>query len=226
MRQPPGAPADASGCRAGPARRIPCAVLAVIGIIALIAIIWLFSVLTHTDAVTGSVQAINWNRVIAIEAVRTVSHQDWKTEIPSSAKIGSCTKKYYNTQNQPAPVSTEVCGTSYVVDQGTGKGKVVRDCNYQVYADFCEYTAQEWQVVDRIVAQGSDMNPIWPNVSLAGDQRAGAKQELYTIQFSTSNGVLTYKTSDFDTFSKCQVGTSWTLNVNRANEVVSIGPGQ
>jgi len=211
---------------AAPARRPPLALWLGIGLVALAGCVILFLILGRTEATAGSVNQVSWNRTIAIEALRTVTKQDWKDEIPANSKIGACSKKFHNSQSQPAPVATEVCGTSYVVDQGTGKGKVVKDCNYQVYADYCEYTAQEWQKVDQAVLQGSDTNPRWPDVQLLADQRAGAKQEQYTVLFSTNKGILTFKTSDYATFAKCQIGTSWTLNVNNSNNVVSIAPPQ
>jgi hypothetical protein len=178
--------------------------------------------LFKTESMQGSVQQVTWNRAIAIEAVRSVTRQDWKNEIPANVRLGNCVKKYHNTQDQPAPVATEVCGTSYVVDQGSGVGKVVKDCSYQVYQDYCEYTAQEWQVVDQQILNGSDLNPRWPDLRLAADQRAGAKRELYAVEFNTSKGLLTFKTSDYALFVKCQIGTTWNLEVSRANEVVSI----
>ncbi len=209
-----------------PTRRTSLAIWIGLGLVALVGCIIAFVIFNQTEALGGTVDQVSWNRIIQIEAQRTVTKQDWKDQIPSAVRIGNCTKKYRTTQDQPAPVSTEVCGTSYVVDQGTGKGKVVKDCNYRVYEDFCEYTAQEWQRVDQVVAQGADLNPRWPEVRLLGDQRIGSKLEQYTVQFSTSKGVLIFKTSDLATFSQCQIGSSWTLEVNRSNEVVSISPPQ
>jgi hypothetical protein len=209
---------------AAPARRFPIAIALGIGLVALVSCIILFMILGKTESVGGSVQQVNWKTSIDIEALRTVTKQNWKDQIPPSTKVGACTKKYRTTQNQPAPVATEVCGTAYVVDQGTGKGKVVKDCKYQVYEDYCEYTAQEWQTVDQVTLQGTDLNPRWPEVRLVGDQRKGASHEQYTVLFSTNQGVLTYKTSDAATFKKCEIGSSWSLEVNRANDVVSIAP--
>jgi hypothetical protein len=73
---------------------------------------------------------------------------------------------------------------------------------------------------------GSDFNPRWPDLHLASDQRSGAKKEQYAVQFETSKGVLTFRTSDFSLFSKCQIGSTWNLEVNRADEVVSISAPQ
>jgi hypothetical protein len=184
-------------------------------------LVLLFS-LFKTESMVGTVEQPTWNRAIAIEAIRTVKHQDWKSDLPSNVVVGSCVKKYHNTQDQPAPVATEVCGTSYVVDKGSGIGKVVKDCTYQVYQDYCEYIAQEWQVVDQVVLNGSDSSPRWPDLRLSSDQRAGAKKELYAVQFNTSKGLMKFTTSDSSLFVKCLIGTTWNLEVNRANEVVSI----
>lgn len=211
---------------AAPARRPALALWIGLGLVALVGCIIAFVILGRTEDLAGKVEQVSWSRSIDIEAQRTVTKQDWKDQIPASVRIGNCTKKYRTTQNQPAPVATEVCGTSYVVDQGTGKGKVVKDCSYRVYEDYCEYNAQEWQKVDQAAAKGTDLNARWPEVRLVGDQRAGSKHEQYVVLFATSKGVLTFKTSDYATFSKCQIGSSWTLAVNRSDEVVSIAPPQ
>ena len=81
----------------------------------------------------------------------------------------------------PSPKSTEVCGTPYTVDTGSGAGKVVQDCEYRVYASYCDFTVLDWVVVNTAVAQGSDNNPQWPVLSLPAGQQEGDRHETYQV---------------------------------------------
>ncbi len=101
--------------------------------------------------------------------------------------MGSCELKVRGTQDQPAPNAEKICGTPYTVDTGTGVGKVVQDCQYEVKDDWCAYTQLEWTVVDSVVTKGADANPQWPVVNLRADQREGDREESYVV-FFTSDG--------------------------------------
>lgn len=178
---------------------------------------------TDTPAV---VQSVMWERSIEIMEERPATHEDWEDQIPSGALIGSCSKEFRRTQSEPAPGAEEVCGTPYTVDQGDGTGKVVQDCEYRIYDNRCEYTVNEWTVVDKVVAQGNDLNPQWPNVSLWSDQREGGRAEEYVVTFRADDREKTY-TYDVDSaneFSRFDVGSFWTLKVNAFGNVTDAEP--
>jgi hypothetical protein len=179
--------------------------------------------LFYREAVTGTVQNVSWQRVIPIQEIRDVTRSDWKDEIPSGADIGSCDLKYRGSQDSPAAYSTEVCSTE-VIDQGNGAGQVVENCSYEVYDNYCEYTAQEWQEVDQAVAQGNDTNPAWPAVQLAGGQREGERKETYKILFETSKGIKEYTTDNESLFRQLQPGSTWTLEINPLGIIVNVQP--
>ena len=186
----------------------------------------LMSTLRTSDQV-GSVQSTQWERVIAIQALREVRREDWQKDIPTSAQIGSCDKKLYTTQSQPEPgeESVEVCGTPYTKDTGTGIGEVVQDCEYEIYLDYCTYSAQEWQVVDEARLSGSDLNPLWPQTMLQSGQREGERNEVYTIVFRTDSGeTYTYTTSDAQLYSQATIGSEWTLGINALGGLVEVTP--
>ena len=126
--------------------------------------------------------------------IQPVSHEDWIDNIPGDAGIETCTEKLYAIQDQPSANSYEVCGTPYTVDTGTGIGEVVQDCQYEIYIDYCEYTVQDWAVVDVMKASGQDAYPYWPELNLSADQRQGDMDESYKISFSTDTGLLEYDT--------------------------------
>lgn len=193
----------------------------IVGCIGAAVIAFLFS---RTDDVIGRVEAVEWERTIAIEQLGTVSREGWLEEIPAEASVGVCTDRVQRTQNDPAPGAAEICGTPYTVDTGTGIGEVVQDCEYQIYADWCEYTVMEWQTADEISSQGSNYNPIWPQTSLDGDQREGERVESYRVIFDTDGDTYNYGTSNFDRFLEFQIGSEWVLEVNTFGMVVDVEP--
>jgi hypothetical protein len=169
----------------------------------------------------GLVQDTQWQRSIAIEAQRETNHENWRDQLPSDAKVLSCQQKYRARQDNPAPGAKEVCSTE-LVDQGNGSAKVVETCYYEVYADYCKYQALEWQTVDQAQASGSDLQPYWPQVNLASGERAGQRNETYTVHFDTKNGVKQFTTSDPVLYSQLQPGTEWSLVVNALGAVVEV----
>ncbi len=208
--------------------RSPLAIAAAVLLVVIICALafWAFSFLTHTDTSSGVVQSVNWKRVIIIEGIGPVQHEDWKDKIPAEGQIGACREQARDVRKEPAPKSTEVCGTPYTIDTGTGKGQVVQDCEYHVYDTFCEYTLQEWKEVDRLVLRGEDLNASWPSPALQNDQRSGGREEEYTILFASDGKTYPFKTSDAELFAQCKPGSKWTLNVNNFGKVISIQPAQ
>lgn len=100
------------------------------------------------------------------------------TEIPAGVPAGQCRSEVVRTQDEPAPNSVEVCGTPYTVDQGTGFGQVVQDCQYQVYADKCQYTVDEWKAVDTLVTSGEGLVASeWPALASTDTRRPGSHSE-------------------------------------------------
>jgi len=178
----------------------------------------------RTSDTTGTVEAVRWTRSVVVEGLAPVQHETWRTDVPAEAVLGTCVQKVHHTQDDPAPNAQEVCGTPYTVDSGSGYGEVVQDCQYQVYADWCEYTVKEWQKVDEAVLNGSNFQPQWPVPALAVDQRAGQKTENYKIVFATSEGEYTFDTNSADIFAQCQIGSKWVLEVNTFNIVIGIKP--
>jgi hypothetical protein len=112
------------------------------------------------------------------------------------------------------------------VDKGSGYGEVVQDCEYQVYANWCKYTVDEWQQVDVATLSGNDLNALWPNLQLGTDQRVGEQAESYKIVFNGDGKTYTYQTDDADEFALCQIGSRWILKVNTFSAVASIEPAR
>lgn len=193
----------------------------ILGGIALLCVVF-FILSSRTKDVTGKVQSVSWTRSIAIEELGPVAHEDWRSQIPSEADVGSCTKKAHHIQDSPDPDARKICGTPYTVDTGSGYGEVVQDCQYEVYRDWCEYTVEEWRQVDPVLLEGQDFNPRWPSVQLRSDQREGEREENYKCIFDSDGKTYTYSTRQFDQFTRCEIGSRWTLKVNTFNAVVDI----
>ncbi|OGN74514.1 MAG: hypothetical protein A2X25_06425 [Chloroflexi bacterium GWB2_49_20] len=179
----------------------------------------LISFLTRTREITGTVSGAEWMLSIHVEQLAQVTKSDWRESIPAGAQVGTCEQRVNRTQDQPEGNYKEVCGTPYTVDTGTGYGEVVQDCQYEIYMDYCDYTAQEWQVVQKYDQTGQDFTPIWPQVVLAAGQREGTRTETYTVFFDTENGQLDYITEDAAVFQQFQPASLWFLEVNTLGNI-------
>lgn len=186
---------------------------AMLAVLCLGAVLFIF-LGARTEAQPAVVQSVQWERSIAVVEQLPVEHQDWKDQIPAGAQTGTCQMEYRFTQPDPAPGAEEVCGTPYTVDQGSGIAKVVQDCEYRIYDDWCDYSQLEWVVVDTVTAQGSDLDPLWPALSLAAGQQEGERQEAYVIVFRSGGETYTHRISDPGDFFQFEPGSEWTLEVN------------
>jgi hypothetical protein len=176
-----------------------------------------------TDAVTGTVEGVEWERSIPILALVPVEYNDWQDQVPFDAEVEWCDEKIRYRQDHPAPNSEEVCGTPYTVDTGTGYGEVVQDCEYLVYDSYCTYSVEEMRPVDVVTLSGNNFEPAWPQPELVIGQELGSERnETYVIIFDTGSEDYTYTTNDYDLFQQAQIGSSWNLNINSFGNVVSI----
>lgn len=183
----------------------------------------------RTQAVTGTVQNVSWERSIQIEELHDVILEDWKDQVPSGVKTLSCEQKQRSTDRRVVG-SHQVC-TQHTVDEGNGAGRVEEVCHdendyesYPVYDDYCKFPGQRWDQIDSLKNQGNKPNPAWPPTNLTANQREGKRTSVYTVIFKTENGTQKYTTNDEAEFRQCQIGSSWTLNINSLGAVMSIQP--
>jgi hypothetical protein len=205
-----------------PRRSISTGLILILSLVCLAIGAFAIIMMTRTEELIGEVQDVSWTRTIPIEALGLVERQDWLGEIPSDAEVGTCRSEFHHTQDEPAINSREICGTPYTVDTGTGVGEVVQDCVYEVYEDYCTYSAQEWQIVDEVTVTGSDLDPYWPQVALGLDQREGQAFEEFETTFWSEEGTYTYAPRDETEFRQFTLGSRWALTVNTFNAVVSV----
>ncbi len=221
---PAAAPAARPAARVG--RKLPVIGIVLGAVVLCVLAVGAILLLGRTEDLQGQVLGRQWTRSVTIEELGPVQLQDWRDELPSGAQAQSCELKYRTTSDEPAAVSTEVCGTPYTVDTGGGYGEVVQDCTYEVYDEWCEYTAQEWHMVNTATSSGSDLNPAWPQLTLSESQRAGDESETYEVTFQTPQGVYEYTPTDVAEYAQFETGSDWILRVNALNAVVSVEPAR
>jgi ribosomal protein L40E len=214
---PPPTPGAKPGC-------LSPAVLIGIGAVILIAIVIFIVLGSRSKAVVGQVSDVYWKRTVAIEALRPVTRENWRDQIPAAAEIGDCRQQVRRTQNDPAPGAREVCGTAYVKDQGSGYGKVIQDCRYEILDDMCQYKALAWVVVPALVREGHDLAPAWPDQALGQDQRQAGRSEGYTVVFETDGRTYEYTPRNENEFRGFQPGSRWQLEVNGFGAVTGVTP--
>ncbi len=171
----------------------------------------------------GQVVDYSWRRVITVEALAPITREGWLNELPAGVEVLQCRKQVYEIVDEPVPGAREVCGTPYVIDQGSGYGEVVQDCQYEVLADYCQYRTLAWATGPPLLLEGRDLSPRWPDTAqLMQNQRAGKRSEEYTIVFQANDRTYTYKTSDEARYLALIGGEAWNLSVNRFGQITSI----
>jgi predicted nucleic acid-binding Zn ribbon protein len=210
------------GATPAKSNRVLWIVVAVVIVLACLGSILFLVLGARTKAHPATVQSVEWERSINLLEQQPVEHKDWRDEIPAGADVGTCTQEYRRTQSEPAPGAEEVCGTPYSVDQGSGVAKVVQDCQYRIYDDYCAYTQMEWVVVNTAYLQGNDINPIWPAIVLSTGRREGERSESYTVVFRSDGETYTYQPSDPQEFSGFAPGSEWILDVNTFGTVTDV----
>ncbi len=180
----------------------------------------------RTSEIEATVTGAEWQRSIVVEQFGPVRLEGWVDEVPNGATNLSCREQVRSTQSQPPSNATyrEVCGTEYVVDTGSGSGEVAQDCVYEVYADYCSYTAEAWEAYDTVELRGVNLNPQWPQPVLSFDQRLGEQKESYICIFRSGSDTYRYEAHSYSEFQRCVPGTNWLLEINTLGGVASISP--
>jgi membrane protease subunit (stomatin/prohibitin family) len=199
---------------------IGIAVLVVLGLCAMV----FFSF--RTSGKVATVQEARWERTIDVMALVPVSASAWRDQLPSGAANVSCRQEFRFTTSNPQAGAKEVCGTPYTVDTGTGVGRVVQDCEYEVYDDKCSYTTNQWAVVTAVKNAGVGFSPAWPAANLTGEQRLGDRHENYVCVLNADDKTYSLSIRSQAEYEQCQPGTRWKIEVNTFGDVVSGEPAQ
>jgi DNA-directed RNA polymerase subunit RPC12/RpoP len=223
--------ASAAPSAAKPAARpnwVIYAVLAVLVICLCAGSAYLLSRSMARQEFTGVVQNVAWQTSVAIQELGPVQRQGWQDQIPADAQIGNCEDQVRSVQeSEPAGEKyNKVCGTPYTVDTGSGVGKVVQDCQFEVLAPYCEYTLQEWRVVNQAVERGNNYSPIFPEPQLSSNQRLGEESVSYVVIFQTDQGEYEYTVNSLEEFQQFRLDSRWILTLNGFNQIVGLEPDE
>lgn len=221
-------PAPAAAPAAARPAWLPVAIIAALVLLCICAIAGYMLLSAPRESQQGVVQGIEWQTVVNIEGLQPVNYRDWQDEIPSNAQVGDCADQVRSVQSvEPAAGKYEkVCGTPYTVDTGSGVGKVVQDCQFEVYAPYCEYTIQEWRVVDQVTQTGNNYAPAWARPQIAPDQRLGSQSASYAVVFETDKGQVVYAVDSLEEFKQFQMDSVWVLTFNTLGQLVSVEPAK
>ena len=199
-------------------------VLALVVVACLGSVIYFFVKINQSTDLRAQVSDVNWQRVVLIQELQPVSREAWEEDVPDDANEVSCSDRYRETSEELAPKSTEVCGTPYTVDEGSGVGKVVQDCVYEVYASYCKFTVEDWIEVDRAISEGSGLEPDWPEFTLEQGQREGDRSEIFVVLFTAGDKIIEYHPTSLEEFIRFQTGSEWTLTLNGLGAITGIEP--
>jgi ribosomal protein L40E len=201
-----------------------CLMIAVGAIVLVVLGVFLFMMFSGGErvATVGTVVDNRWVRTIEIMGLRPRTYTDWLDEIPGDAEVGACYDEVRATVDEPVANSIETCGTPYAIDQGSGFAEVVQDCVYQVIAQQCEYTVNEWMPVDVVTQEGTGLTPSWP--SLTAQQREGDREEQYQCIITVNDSTYVYQTRSFEEYLACVPGSEWNVITNESGRVLSAAP--
>jgi ribosomal protein L40E len=221
--EPPAPPAVPSPAPASAGGNMGWIFMAVIALVVIGLGIFVFLVLRTSDTM-AEVNNAHWERSIDIVAPVPMRNSAWRDQLPAAAANVSCRQEFRYTSSEPVEGSREVCGTPYTIDTGTGMGRVVQDCDYQVYDDMCSYTTLQLAVINTVVSQGAGFTPKWPVANLAAEQKLGDRREHYVCEFSSDGDMYSYTVRTMAEYEQCQTGSRWKLQVNSFGDVVSAEP--
>ena len=193
-----------------------------LGVLVVISIMFFLSRGLASDELIGRVSQASWQRSIQVKRYQMVVKSDWWDKLPDDANVNDCVERLRYSSETAVNDAIEICGTPYVIDQGSGYGEVVQDCRYDIYDYYCEYEEPAWVSATPLVQSGSGFSAFWPQVQESGDLQLGNRSETYTIVFQTDDGIKRYTTSDFQLFQQAQIGTQWQLNVDGFGNIKSI----
>jgi len=169
-------------------------------------LLFLFS---PSESADGIVSQVHWQTRLPLQEEREAHYSNERGNPPSDAYDVSC-----HTECE------EVC-TERTVDQGNGFAEVVEECETRS-EEYCSYSVLEWQTIETLTLEGNDFSPEYANPSLSSVQRLGSESAEYTVTFSVDSGTLNYTLDSLDEYRQFQIGSEWTLNMNRLGGVVSI----
>lgn len=170
-----------------------------------------FFVLSPSEQISGSVDAVRWETSVDVQAEQEVSYTNERGNPPSDAYNVDC-----HTEKE------DVCSEE-TVDRGNGFAEVVENCETQT-EQYCSYTVMEWRVVETLTRSGNDYAPYYAEATLSADERLGNEALDLGVTFRSEKGALDYTPDNLNEYERYQIGSDWTLSLNRLGSIVSVEP--
>jgi hypothetical protein len=170
----------------------------------------LFLFFAPSATVQATVSDVYWQTSVAVQEIRPVDYNDQRGNPPSGAYNLSCREE-----------SREICEEK-TIDRGDGSAEIVEECHTET-EQYCDYTLNEWTTIQTYTLDGHDTFPVYEQPSLTGDeQRLGDESVEYTVYFDTEKGEIPYSPGSLSEFQQFQPGSTWTLELNALDRVLSV----
>jgi ribosomal protein L40E len=165
-----------------------------------------------SQSVEATVVDVHWQTFVPVQEIRAVQYSNEPGSPPSDGYDVSCRDE-----------SRDVC-EQRTIDRGNGYSEVVEECHTETQ-QYCSYTVDEWTTIQTYTLDGSNLQPIYEDPSIASGQRIGQESEELTVTFSTADGEReTYSPDSVSEFQQFTVGSTWTLKMNAVGGVLGVEP--
>ena len=170
---------------------------------------FIFFFIAPSESVSATVSDVRWETRVDVQQEQEVHYNNERGNPPSDAYNVDCRTE-----------SEEVC-TERTVDRGNGYAEVVQDCTTET-EQYCSYDVMEWRTTETLTLNGDDFSPYYAEPSLSSGERIGNESADYSVTFSSEKGALEYSPSDLSEYQQFQIGSNWTVNLNRLGGIVSV----
>lgn len=225
--------------------------LPAIAAVALLCLGLLGFLLFRTDNVPVTVDNVNWQRTIQVQALQTVTEEGW--QVPDGGRIldqreeihhydqeivGYETKQRQVSERVQVGERTYVCGQE---DLGNGffqdvectepvyetqsRTESYEDPVYRqvpVYQTLYTYEVDRWTDTRLAQAGGDDHRAYWPETALAANEREGERGERYQIVFVDEDGNRYPMDFDEEEWLTFEAGGSYQLKVNQLGNPIEV----
>ncbi|MEW6403850.1 MAG: zinc-ribbon domain-containing protein [Chloroflexota bacterium] len=171
----------------------------------------LFIFVFPSASVQATVADVQWQTSVPVQEQSEVRHSDETGSPPSGAYDVSC-----HTETE------QICEQK-TVDRGNGYAEIVEECHDQS-TEYCSYTVLEWETIQTYTLDGNDLFPVYAEPGIASGQRTGSASESFTVFFETEKGPKTYSPGSLSEFQQFEIGSAWTLKMNRVGAILSVEP--
>lgn len=201
-------------------------------------------VIIHNDKEVSEriVSAINWIRVIQIEAYKQYSESDWSMPegaelIEKRQEISGYQQIFDHYEDVQVQRSRQVYDHDEYIVQDNGDGtftqvsQPVYRTEYYTETEQCAvtrsepvydmkyyYTIWRWEPNREVTASGTDHNAAWPEYTLADNERMRMRTEEYrfTVEYTKKQGVTeTYRLAKSE-WEKINVGDQIFITIERS----------